>query len=318
MMPVMSARGMWWSGLLLAHPLAPRGERVGQRRLDGDLRAPARVRRAGAPGNHRDRVARPRAAAPRRSGRSRASARRPPSPSISSRTAMEAPRAGEVDGVGVAALQEEPLGAHHVAHVHEVAAWCPGSPRAPPPPAAVALGACDLPRHVGEHEARVLAGADLVEGAHPDRRQAVGGAVLGRRQVGGGLRGAVGRDRVERRLGLDRQGLEGDRARRSRRWSPSAAATSEPPQAEGLEQGERAARLTSQVASRLGERAPDRRAPRQVDEAVRAPPREQRRRRSRRRRARPGGPNARRDGVLPARAHQGVDLVPEAEAVEDR
>ena len=44
---------------------------------------------------------------------------------------------------------------------------------------AVALGARDLAGHVGQHEARVLAGADLVEGAHPERRQAVGGAVLG-------------------------------------------------------------------------------------------------------------------------------------------
>ena len=103
-------------------------------------------------------------------------------------------RRGVVGPAGLAPGQQEPVRAHHVADVGEIAPRRGGADledRRPAPP----LDLGDLPGDVAPDEAEPLPGADVVEGADDHQRQPLGAGVVPRVELLGGLRQGVGRPR---------------------------------------------------------------------------------------------------------------------------
>ena len=101
-------------------------------------------------------------------------------------------RADVVDLARLAALGEQPVGAHDVAHVGEVAHRVERTDGDLLD--AVALAARDPRGERGDHELLRLSRTGVTERSNPDRAEAVAEERLHREHVGRGLRRAVGRD----------------------------------------------------------------------------------------------------------------------------
>ena len=101
-------------------------------------------------------------------------------------------RRGVVGPAGIASGQQEPVRAHHVADVGEIALRRGGADledrRSTPP-----LDLGNLPGDVAPDEAESLAGPDVVEGADDHQRQPLGADVVPRVELLRGLRQGVGR-----------------------------------------------------------------------------------------------------------------------------